>query len=503
MRKNKIDVSKVIIRKPTDDEQRNANIVTSDYLISALTIHSSILTSLGFVDKIYRSKETNVICSNIKKIAQLRSAIEKINKKIGNLSLKNINTTAKSAAAKRWVSISNEEMFDGLSEYKYSNMLFKDFVPIINEYFNKIETPSIKRHSQTVVWEKAFAYQSLIEKELGKKFTPKDYAINKLSNGQLQNIQIEWGINLLEWEKGWSELCDYLYSPNVIKKIRENIGVKVRPRKLGDLRKGTESTDKNKFKKIIEKQALILGNDFNLNVEKSKLIKMQKKVELLQSEYDEAKLVVKHATINGSENLPTLKKACTKMRQKLSHQKKKYNDFKTSLEKKKDAMEIIREYEIKEKMLDDFINSTRKSEEISEMENAEIVKSIQRQKAEKKIPYYTWRFVCDKINNKIAQRIEEALETNLNKGCGVNGEDGYINVTAFPMDKSFEFFVDYPKSSNMFRAFKKKGKELSKILLEGVATHLGIEFVNCEGETFYNNPMEKTMGGDMLEWIGL
>lgn len=166
-------------------------------------------------------------------------------------------------------------------------------------------------------------------------------------------------------------------------------------------------------------------------------------------------------------------------------------------------MEIIREYEIKEKMLDDFIISTRKSEEISEMENAEIVKSIQRQKAEKKIPYYTWRFVCDKINNKIAQRIEEALETNLNKGCGVNGEDGYINVTAFPMDKSFEFFVDYPKNSNMFRAFKKKGKNLSKILLEGVAAHLGIEFVSCEGETFYNNPMEKTMEGDMLEWIGL
>ena len=96
-------------------------------------------------------------------------------------------------------------------------------------------------------------------------------------------------------------------------------------------------------------------------------------------------------------------------------------------------MAIIREYEIKEKMLDDFINSTRKSEEIVAMEEEDFVKSIQRQKAEKKIPYYTWRFVCDRINNKIAQKIEEALETNLNKGCGVNGEDGYINVTAFPV----------------------------------------------------------------------
>lgn len=38
MQITKDDYKKVIIRKPTDDEQRTAKIVTSDYAISSLTI---------------------------------------------------------------------------------------------------------------------------------------------------------------------------------------------------------------------------------------------------------------------------------------------------------------------------------------------------------------------------------------------------------------------------------------------------------------------------------
>lgn len=151
----------------------------------------------------------------------------------------------------------------------------------------------------------------------------------------------------------------------------------------------------------------------------------------------------------------------------------------------------------------DFIESSRSWEEVSQLEEDSLADALKRQKNEQGIPYYTWRFVCDKIDRKTAQLIEDTLEENLNKGNGVNGEDGYVNVTSFPMEKSFEFFVDYPKSSNMFRAFKNKGKELGKILMEGVAHHLGIKFVCCEGETFVNSPMEKTMGGDMLEWVGI
>jgi hypothetical protein len=173
------------------------------------------------------------------------------------------------------------------------------------------------------------------------------------------------------------------------------------------------------------------------------------------------------------------------------------------LPKKISAYETVKEFVKKNNELNEFIEQSRTWEEQMALEENSLVDAIKRQKKEQSIPYYTWRFVCDKIDDKTAQQIEDALEENLNKGSGINGEDGYINVTSFPMSQCREFFVDYPKSSNMFKAFKKKGKELSKILIEGVANHLGIKFVCCEGETFVNNPMEKTMSGDMLDWIGI
>ena len=53
MRNKNIDMRNVvIIRRPTDDEQRNAKIVTSDYAISGITIHSSVLKTLGWIDKV-------------------------------------------------------------------------------------------------------------------------------------------------------------------------------------------------------------------------------------------------------------------------------------------------------------------------------------------------------------------------------------------------------------------------------------------------------------------
>lgn len=198
-----------------------------------------------------------------------------------------------------------------------------------------------------------------------------------------------------------------------------------------------------------------------------------------------------------------MSKAVEKLRQKYNYARKQYEKLCSTLNRKKEALDIIREYEKKMGILNEFIEETRSGEEISSLEQNEIVEAIRKQKAEKQIPYYTWRFVCDKIDKETASKIEEALEENLNKGNGINGEDGYINVTAFPMTKSYEFFVDYPKNSNLFRAFKNKGIELSNILIDGVAKHLKMSFVSPKGEMFINNPMEKTLSGDMLEWVGL
>lgn len=267
-----------------------------------------------------------------------------------------------------------------------------------------------------------------------------------------------------------------------------------------DTRKGVESSDKKKFVKLIADQKRILGESFNKEEEEIKIIELENKANLYKLKYDEAKMLYKYA---DKKDKAIIKKDVDKYKNKFYYYKNALSNAKKSFEKKIKANENLEVYTAKHELIKEIIAETRSGEEISLIEQEEILEAIRRQKEEAEIPYYTWRFVCDKIDNDTAQMIEKTLEENLNKGSGINGEEGYINVTAFQMTKSYEFFVDYPKNSNLFRAFKKKGIELSNILIEGVAAHLKKNFVNCQGETYINSPMGKTLGGDMLEWVGL
>ena len=372
-------------------------------------------------------------------------------------------------------------------------------------YLDSIACPSVKGHTQTVIWETAYKRQLKIEEELGKNFTPKLMAF-LLAPSTLDEIEREWEIRLEDYNGTWADLCNHLYSPHIITKIRNKLGVEVRSRTKGEVRKGSEFTDKKKYEATIAKYEQRLGcsmEHFNVSIEKQKIENMKDELVKLQVQYSEAKIAVQHARKNKSSEVDTLAAASKQIRNRITYLNNTITKLEAELPKKVEAYEIVKEYTKKNKDLMEFIEESRSWEEVSQLEEDSLVDAIKRQKNEQSIPYYTWRFVCDKIDRKTAQLIEDTLEENLNKGNGVNGEDGYVNVTSFPMEKSFEFFVDYPKSSNMFRAFKNKGKELGKILMEGVAHHLGIKFVCCEGETFVNSPMEKTMGGDMLEWVGI
>ena len=547
MRITKEDYKKVIIRKPTDDQQRAAKIVTSDYAISSITIHSSILKTLGLVDKVYRSKECIVKYSNKKEIATVKKDLNifvkyfpknfttekawKFNencqkhpnfiqmlKETQPKSWKGmiIPTFAKDFKTpssflkseqfcRNWQGVCDREVLDGMSEFFCCEMTMECFKNKAFPYLDSIVCDSVKGHTQTVIWETAYKRQLKIEEELGKNFTPKLMAF-LLSPSTLDNIEKEWDIRLEDYEGTWTDLCDYLYSPNIISKIRNGLGVQVRSRTKGEVRKGSEFKDKKLYESTIAKYEQRLGcsiEHFNESIEKQKIENLKDELVKIEVQYEEAKLAVKHARMNKSTDLDSLVDASKQMRNRISYLKTTINKLEAELPKKVEAYEIVKEYKQKNKDLMEFIESSRSWEEVSQLEEDSLVDAIKRQKNEQGIPYYTWRFVCDKIDQKTAMLIEDTLEENLNKGSGVNGEDGYVNVTSFPMEKSFEFFVDYPKSSNMFRAFKKKGKELGKILMEGVAHHLGIKFVCCEGETFVNSPMEKTMGGDMLEWVGL
>lgn len=541
--------NKVIIRKPTDEEQREAKIVTSDYAISAVTIHSSVLYHLGLLDKVYRSKETTISPSNKKAvktlITKLNSYIkyfptsftihdvmnfDKMCSDVDDLIdmfkisapkswklfseapkfMKQFNTPSSFLRAEKYCRQSNQilssDLLDGMSDYiNDETLIFGDFVNIAIPYLNSITHDAIKKHTQTHIWETAYRNQLKIEEELGQGFTPRDLA-HTLDLSSLTSIKMLWNIELLNYKGSWQDLCNYLYSPTILAAIRNSLGVNVRARSSTETRKGVEAIDKKRYENAIKRYEERLGcraADFSVENEQQKIETMKDELSILEVKYSEGLMAKSHSKASNNEETKSISEACETMRNRINYLKKSISNAESSLPKKIEAWKTIVNYEKKHDDLMNFINETRPWEEVALIEQNALQDAINRQRDEKQIPYYTWRFICSDMNETTANSIESALEENLNKGCGVNGEDGYINVTSFQISCGREFFVDYPKSSNLYKAFKHRGKELSDILINGVAKHLGIRFAIHKGETYFNSKMEKTMSGDMFEWVGV
>ena len=87
----------------------------------------------------------------------------------------------------------------------------------------------------------------------------------------------------------------------------------------------------------------------------------------------------------------------------MNYLKTNLSKIQAKLPKKISAYETVQEFIKKNNELNEFIESTRTWEELSELEENNLANAIQRQKNEQNIPYYTWRFVCDKIDDKTAQ----------------------------------------------------------------------------------------------------
>jgi hypothetical protein len=309
------DYKKVIIRKPTDEEQRTAKIVTSDYAISCVTIHSSILNLLGLVDKVYRSKECVIKYSNKREITSAKKAINNISKafpknytteKAWNFSdecnknenfihliqdiqpkswkgmiiptfVKDFKTPNSFLRAEKygrtWQSLCSLEVLEGMSDDFNNDITLVQFKEKAEKYFDKIACNSVKGHTQTVIWETAYKRQLKIEEELGEGFTPKQLAcILPIYN--LDEIENLWGIRLENYEGSWADLCNYLYSPDVISKIRNSLGVEVRSRVKGHVRKGVEINDKKRYENAIANYEKLLGcsvDNFSLKEEEKKI----------------------------------------------------------------------------------------------------------------------------------------------------------------------------------------------------------------------------------------
>ena len=381
MRITKEDYKKVIIRKPTDDEQRVAKIITSDYAISCITIHSSILKMLGLVDKVYRSKEAIIKYSNKKEIATVKKDLNAFVKffprnytteKAWNFNEKcqkhpnfvqmvketqpkswkgiiiptfvnDFKTPSSFLKAEKygrsWQGICDRDILDGMSEFFCCDMTIEQFKDMAFPYLDSIACDSVKGHTQTVIWETAYKRQLKIEEELGKNFTPKLMAF-LLAPSTLDEIEKEWEIRLEDYSGTWADLCDYLYSPPIISKIRNNLGVEVRSRTKGEVRKGSEFTDKKLFEATIAKYEQRLGcsvEHFNESIEKQKIENHKDELVKLEVQYGEAKLAVSHARKNKSKDLEVLKDAAQQMRNRINYLKNIIEKLEKELPKKVEA----------------------------------------------------------------------------------------------------------------------------------------------------------------------
>lgn len=341
----KLDITKLVkVRKPTNDEQRCGKIVTSDYGISGVTIHSSVLKTLGWIDKVYRRKETIVSYGNKAEIKSAKKLLNSFAKSVTPYSLVKLVNDANEhcefvdyielemftswmdvkdsipnfiiennyrtplnffnslSKARNFVALFNcDGILEGLSELKFEkSKSVKSLIPTFEAYFDKIESDTVTKHTQTVIWEKAYNHQLMLEEELGKDFTPQQFS-TILDKNTLDIIKNEWYIDLTTYEGSWSDLCDYLYSPKLIKEIRDRLGVKVRARESNTVRKGVESSENKQFTKIISKKRAICGNDFDLTSEQRKIKESERELLMKETDYEEAKFVLNHAIENGSD----------------------------------------------------------------------------------------------------------------------------------------------------------------------------------------------------------
>ena len=605
----------IMIRRPSDDEQRMAKIVTSDYQISSITIQSSILFSLDMLDRVYRSKNATVSMSTSNKIKKYKSIIDKL---LYNLNFINntddfFNFIEKDKiifedtgvelklflkSQKKWENVMSQDHilpiivpfvkldpnspdyteaevseckrifniirchFEDMTQYfetpaLYFNTLtlitsfhsifnddlikddmedildysgsLEDYKVYIHSLFTSKDRGSIKRHTQTIINEKCLENQKNVLKiiqdnNLGEQLSLDSFKsyLKMFKPHIFEVFSNTCGIRLEDYET-FDELCDALYSPENLNNLRNSLKVRVRARCSGDLRKGAELIiDQKRFLAKRENAKKRLGCEIsNFNYENEAFILEQKKKECsekeshlskYQSRIDELKKRIKEARTSGMDKiglsllrnqLNDVTKQYKLILSSFKECKRTYKELFRNIQNKKRAYDTIKYYENLELEMYNNMKETRHNDdyyEISILEQRtkeEIIK-------EDKIPYFTWQFICYGMSMKTADLLCETLEKHLNEGSGICGEAGYINAAAFMVGEHLgkpmtQFFIDYPKSAAIYKAFK-KNKNLSEILLKGFSDCMNIPIICIKDETKFNIPMEVTLKEDTYTW---
>lgn len=601
-----LDADDIMIRRPSDDEQRLGKIQTSDFQISSLTIQTRIMSWLNLIDRVYRTKTTTIKKSNSNKIKKYKTIINKL-----FYNLKFINTTEEFynvltedtnlsekvgfdikillKSQKTWEKVlsqshilpivatfvkeNNDSPYYTEEEVTRCKRNYIDVYEFLKKQSNRFENPSlyfstlsnissfksiikdeilydafdeimdfagsfeqlkdyifyyldtknvgsIKKHTQSVINEMCLASQQkilniIIENDIGDKLTYENYIsyLEKFEPGLIENFEDKSGINIKNYSS-FDDLCDTLYSPDIIHNIRDGLNVKIRARTSGDIRKGSELIiEQKRYISKYENAKRKFGEDineynpenenFNVNLKKKILDEKREDLESKKENLSNLKEQLSFARKNKNTSLVSLLKSKIRNIDEDIRQtnrmckalKKDYIDTKNKVKAKNRVYEVYKQYKQKELEMIQNMKDERTEDDLHELDIIEqkLKNSLIK---EEYIPYFTWRFVCCDMDTETANTICESLEKYLNEKNGVCGEPGYINATSHEFEEDGEiltqFFIDYPKSAAIYKAFEKK-QNLSEILLKGFADCLGKNIKYIKEDTYFNVPMEKTL----------
>lgn len=389
-----------------------------------------------------------------------------------------------------FVSLISDPFFDQVrNEIMDFNGNIKALKRFLDKFIANGTKGTVRGHSQTILEEECIEKQEEVAKTLSDDGFPFDfegfkYYLETYAPNVLATCYDKFGLDMDELDS-FDDLREFFYAPDMMRKIRESLGVKVRARGRGQERVGniwavqSFNLDK-KIKNLNDKL-----NGFNEREVNKRITQLKKKVSEREKENEQAKRARREAKSRydtakrrNDKDVKKYENEYEEMVQAAQTTSKLLNAARNSLkkaisskDKHKSAIDKVKEYTKKYSNVLEAAKSSTTVGGTQMLENMEKTLKMNLLNAED-IPYSTWSFKVYDMDKDIIKLIECELEKAFSTIKGKNGEDSYINVTSYSYvddEKNFvsEFSVDYPKNGKLYKAFE-NNRKLSDYMLDAI-----------------------------------
>lgn len=401
-----------------------------------------------------------------------------------------------------------------------------DFVAFMKTNLKRNRVDKKEAHSMTVLHHEAAKRAGMIDllmKKAGyedgisniqdmfdymKKTDPDEYnyikSMYNLSDEQIKSF------------KSYNELCDYLYSPELIEKIYSSTGISERPRSVGDYRRGqkiaVDLRTKKKKKEYIENKIENKRGRKNAKTIKEKRAEIEELLKTQQHANERCKEIgkdnddpemaelyrkYKEIAVKAGRKASALKVDINK---RLAANPDAENEEPSKTEREKlDALDK----EIRDIKLSARNDITDPNElelfDIDQDADGSLRKSREPALTEEN-PYKEFSFtliVDGQDPDDVGEVLSQYLEKLLNNREVRKGYEDLINVDyevckaeyRLHYHKATRFIVDYPTDSYTDQVFNKKGKESAEKIINKLISVLGDKGITAHSVEDEDNPI--------------